>query len=106
MSMLICTVIALVIDRIIGWPERLFQRISHPVVAIGHLISWCDKTFNRTDSSSSIRRISGIITVIIVAGVILLVALVISHFIPEGVFGIILTSVSYTHLTLPTTPYV
>ena len=78
MSMLICTVIALIIDRIIGWPEQLFQRISHPVVAIGHLICWCDKTFNRTDSSSSIRRISGIITVIIVAGVILLVALILS----------------------------
>ena len=92
MSMLICAVIALIIDRIIGWPERLFQRISHPVVAIGHLISWCDKTFNKTDRSSSIRRISGIITVIIVAGVCLLVALIISHFIPEGVFGIILTS--------------
>ncbi len=92
MSMLICALIALIIDRIIGWPDWLFQRISHPVVAIGHLISWCDKTFNRTDKSSSIRRASGIITVIIVAGTCLLVALIISQFIPNGLFGIILTS--------------
>ena len=92
MSMLICALIALIIDRIIGWPKWLFQRISHPVVAIGHIISWCDKTLNRTDQSSSIRRTCGIITVVIVIGVCLLISLIISNFVPKSVLGIILTS--------------
>ena len=92
MSIFICAVIALIIDRIIGWPDWLFQRISHPVVAIGQLIRWCDKLLNKTDRSLSIRRASGIITVFIVIGICLFVALIISHFIPNGLLGIILTS--------------
>ena len=33
---------ALCLDRLIGWPDGLYQRLSHPVVGIGRLISWCD----------------------------------------------------------------
>ncbi|GIS15232.1 MAG: hypothetical protein CM15mP117_06640 [Alphaproteobacteria bacterium] len=35
MNMLACIIIALTIDRIIGWPNWLFRRISHPVVLMG-----------------------------------------------------------------------
>ena len=92
MNMLVCIIIALTIDRIIGWPNWLFRRISHPVVLIGNLISVCEKTFNNANTTASIRRFWGIITVLIVTGVCLLVALFISSLIPDNRLGIILTS--------------
>ena len=92
MNMLVCIIIALTIDRFIGWPDWLFRRISHPVVLIGSLISFCEKTFNNANTTASIRRFWGIITVLIVTGVCLLVALFISSLIPDNRLGIILTS--------------
>ena len=92
MNMLVCIIIALTIDRIIGWPDWLFRRVSHPVVLIGSLISFCEKTFNNANTTASIRRFWGIITVLIVTGVCLLVALFISSLIPDNRLGIILTS--------------
>ncbi len=92
MNMLVCIIIALTIDRIIGWPDWLFRRVSHPVVLIGSLISFCEKTFNNANTTASLRRFWGIITVLIVTGVCLLVALFISSLIPDNRLGIILTS--------------
>ena len=92
MNMLTCIIIALTIDRIIGWPNWLFRRISHPVVLIGNLISVCEKTFNSENTTASIRRFWGIITVLIVTGVCLLAALFISSLIPDNRLGTILTS--------------
>ncbi len=92
MSMLVSIVIALTIDRLFGWPDWLFERISHPVIAVGHLISFCDKTFNKKNKSSAVRRFTGIITVFIVSGMCLLVSLIISSLIPNNPFGTILTS--------------
>ena len=92
MNMLACIIIALTIDRIIGWPNWLFRRISHPVVLIGNLISVCEKTFNSENTTASIRRFWGIITVLIVTGVCLLAALFISSLIPDNRLGTILTS--------------
>ena len=92
MNMLISIVIALTIDRLFGWPDWLFKRISHPVIAIGHLISFCDKTFNKKSESFATRRFGGIITVFIIGGLCFLTSLIISSLIPNGLIGIILTS--------------
>ena len=92
MNMLISIVIALIIDRLFGWPHWLFKHISHPVIAIGHLISFCDKTFNKKNKSFGTRRFGGIITVFVIGGSCLLTSLVISSLIPNGSIGIILTS--------------
>ena len=92
MTILICVLIAVCIDRIIGWPDWLFRHLSHPVVAIGHLVSWCDRLFNNPTAPSSNRRIGGFITVLIVGGVCLVAAIFISSLIPNGPFGVILTS--------------
>ena len=92
MSMLVSIVVALTIDRLFGWPEWLFRRISHPVIAIGHLISFCDETFNKKDTSSATRRCGGIMTVFIVGGLCFLTSFIISFLIPNGFIGIILTS--------------
>jgi hypothetical protein len=46
--------IALLVDRIIGDPDWLWRRISHPVVLFGHAIGFADRKFNRpTDRPAS-----------------------------------------------------
>ena len=92
MSMLVSIVVALTIDRLFGWPDWLFRRISHPVIAIGHLISFCDETFNKKNKSSGTRCFGGIMTVFIVGGLCFLTSFIISFLIPNGFIGIILTS--------------
>ncbi|WGR59931.1 cobalamin biosynthesis protein CobD [Paracoccus ferrooxidans] len=37
----------LLVDALIGWPDALYRRISHPVVWIGRLISALDARWNR-----------------------------------------------------------
>ena len=39
--------IALVLDALIGWPDRVYRRIGHPVTWIGHLIAALDRRLNR-----------------------------------------------------------
>ena len=39
--------LALALDALIGWPDRLYRRISHPVVWLGKLISALDRRWNR-----------------------------------------------------------
>lgn len=39
--------VALVLDALIGWPEAVYRRISHPVVWLGGLIAALDRRWNR-----------------------------------------------------------
>ena len=39
--------LALALDALIGWPDRLYRRISHPVVWLGKLIAALDRRWNR-----------------------------------------------------------
>jgi adenosylcobinamide-phosphate synthase len=54
---------ALLLDRLIGDPDWLWRRFSHPVVIFGHAIGWADKRFNRPDDSAEIRRRNGRLTI-------------------------------------------
>lgn len=52
--------IALTADALIGDPDWLWRRLAHPVVLIGALIGWLDRTLNRDGWSAIQRKISGI----------------------------------------------
>lgn len=39
--------VALALDALIGWPDGLYRRVSHPVVWIGALIAALDRRWNR-----------------------------------------------------------
>ena len=39
--------VALVLDAVLGDPDRLWRRIPHPVVLMGRLIGWLDRRLNR-----------------------------------------------------------
>jgi len=55
----VVTLIALLIEATIGYPERIVRAIGHPVTWIGALIAWLDRHLNREDQSSAARRLAG-----------------------------------------------
>ena len=56
---------ALLIERFAGYPQPLFDRISHPVVWIGKLIDWLDKQLNVQGVSAQEGRLRGAVAVAI-----------------------------------------
>ena len=92
MAFVLALLLALVIDRLVGWPESLFRRVSHPVVAIGALIGWHDRHLNVSAQSDIMRRLAGVLTVLIVCLISLLVALIPSLFYTGGMSDIVITA--------------
>jgi adenosylcobinamide-phosphate synthase len=67
--------IALVIERLVGYPQWLVERIGHPVIWIGKLISGLERRFNTRSESFETRRRNGLICfVFLLAGTIALAA--------------------------------
>jgi adenosylcobinamide-phosphate synthase len=60
---------AAAIEAAVGYPKRLHRRAPHPVVWIGGLIAWCDRSWNRDDGSPKARRILGVATLITITTV-------------------------------------
>ena len=58
--------LALVLDAVIGDPERLWRRIPHPVAAIGAAIGWFDHTLNHEAASSSRLKLTGAAVVLVI----------------------------------------
>ena len=56
---------ALLIERFVGYPQPIFDRISHPVVWIGKLINWLDKQLNVRGVSGQEGRLRGAVAVVI-----------------------------------------
>lgn len=57
--------LTLAIEAVIGYPNRLFQLIGHPVTWIGRLITALDRNLNKPTCSAPLRRVAGIVTLII-----------------------------------------
>jgi len=56
---------AIVIDAILGDPDWIWRRLPHPVTWFGALIGVCDRTFNRDTASPMLRRLAGMIVVVV-----------------------------------------
>ncbi len=91
--MMFCGAMALglAVDALVGWPDRLFRRLSHPVVWIGALIHALDLRWN--DGPSARRRRKGALTVAAVLGATILPAAAVQWALPGGVWGAVLTGV-------------
>src|SRR5579872_5763907 len=59
-------VVALAIDAGLGWPERLFRLIGHPVAWLGRLIDVSDRSWNRDTDPSGLRCAAGIVAALTV----------------------------------------
>ncbi|TGS16931.1 cobalamin biosynthesis protein CobD [Mesorhizobium sp. M2E.F.Ca.ET.209.01.1.1] len=65
MSVLIAF-LSLAAERILGYPDWLFNAIGHPVTWIGRLISFLDRRLNRATDSDEIRRRQGVGALLII----------------------------------------
>ena len=68
MSILIAFM-ALLFESCIGYPDRLYRAIGHPVSWIGNLIFLADRALNRETASAAVRRLSGLATLAILVAV-------------------------------------
>src|SRR4029453_10970958 len=50
------TLLALLIELLFGYPERLSRAIGHPVTWMGRLIAFLEDRFNRGDDAETRRR--------------------------------------------------
>lgn len=67
---------ALLIEAAIGYPGRLFAWIGHPVTWIGRLIGQLDRSLNRDSLSFAMRRLAGVLALLILLGATLAASLV------------------------------
>lgn len=68
----VALLVAVVADAALGEPGWLYRRLPHPVMAIGAVIAWADRQFNRPAHSPARRRRAGaMVTLMLVGGTIL-----------------------------------
>ena len=85
------TLAALLIDAVVGYPDRLVRSIGHPVSWIGRLIGALERYCNRDTAEPVQRRALGIITLLLVVTVVAVAAFVIERgllLLPFGVIGV------------------
>lgn len=61
--------LALALDAAIGWPERLYRRIGHPVGIFASIIGTCETRWNNPASMDARRSICGIAVVALLVAV-------------------------------------
>jgi adenosylcobinamide-phosphate synthase len=83
--------LALAIDAAIGWPDRLYARIGHPVTWIGRLISATETRLNRGDPIR--RRMMGTLCVLVVTAAAVVPAWAVQSQLPGGPVGLILGAI-------------
>jgi adenosylcobinamide-phosphate synthase len=82
--------IATLIDLCFGYPDRLLGAIGHPVTWIGRLIGALDQRLNREAAASKERRLAGVVTILILLGVVGAISAVVQHELLRLPLGILL----------------
>ncbi|MEM6679025.1 MAG: adenosylcobinamide-phosphate synthase CbiB [Pseudomonadota bacterium] len=81
--------LALVLDAVIGEPEPLWKRVPHPVVLMGRLVTMLDEGLN----DGSYRRLRGVAALLILIGVCIAPALLLSTSLFGGVPDVIIAAI-------------
>jgi adenosylcobinamide-phosphate synthase len=68
---------ALIVERIVGYPDWLFKRIGHPVTWIGRLISELDRRWNHEAEDFGMRKRRGVLALLVLLAVTAVAALLI-----------------------------
>jgi adenosylcobinamide-phosphate synthase len=76
--------VAMVVDALVGWPDRLFARIGHPVTWLGRLIAALDAHWNRETDAPLIRRAAGAAAALLVIALAGGLALIVQRLLPSG----------------------
>ena len=85
------TLAALLIEAVVGYPDRLVRSIGHPVTWIGRLIRALERNCNSDTAEPARRRVLGLITVLLIVSIVAVVTLVIERgllLLPFGLIGV------------------
>jgi adenosylcobinamide-phosphate synthase len=83
-------VLALTIEVAVGYPQRFYAAIGHPVTWIGRLIGWLDRSLNRENASFAARKAMGVVALMLLLAVtITLSALIQRLCLSFGLLGLI-----------------
>lgn len=93
MNMAAILLVAMGIEVVVGWPDRLHRMVGHPVTWLGHLINLLEKALNREHAATFPVRIYGAITVFLVVGISAALAWIVAEFLPQGPWGIMVGGV-------------
>jgi adenosylcobinamide-phosphate synthase len=89
------TLLALFVELITGYPDRLFRAIGHPVTWMGRLIDWLDLILNHESASGARRRTAGVAAVVAVVTIVAAAAFAVERillFLPFGIVGVALVA--------------
>lgn len=85
--------LALCLDRLIGWPDPVYRRLSHPIVGMGYIISVLTNMLNNHNWPAAVRYITGFISLSVLLCLLAAACLSVVSVLPSGWAGIVLTSV-------------
>lgn len=62
--------VALMLDAALGWPDRLYRWVGHPVGGFARLIALCERRWNRPELGDQRRRLLGMLSVLLLVAVV------------------------------------
>ncbi|WP_134680498.1 adenosylcobinamide-phosphate synthase CbiB [Paracoccus ravus] len=89
MSFAAMMLVAFGVDALLGWPQRVFQAVGHPVTWLGRLIGWLDRRLNDGGRPACL-ILKGGATVLIVLAAALIPALILQAALPQGWAGVVM----------------
>jgi adenosylcobinamide-phosphate synthase len=84
---------ALGLEGLMGWPDRVYDRIGHPVTWMGSAIDACDTRFNRAGDSAARRRMMGVAVVLALCSAVFAGATLVVWLLPGGWLGVLLSGI-------------
>lgn len=84
------TLLALLIEAMAGYPDRLVRSIGHPVIWMGGLIAVLERRWNRETAAPALRRTLGAVVVVLLVGIVGVAAFIIERgllILPFGLLG-------------------
>lgn len=78
---------ALVLEAAIGYPQALYRALGHPVTWIGWLISALERWLNREKWSGKLRRMTGILALVVLLSVVGGISFGVEWLLPETLIG-------------------
>jgi adenosylcobinamide-phosphate synthase len=86
------TLAALLLELIIGYPDRLLRAIGHPVTWMGALISALDRRLNRDAATAAARRAGGAFTLLLLIAAVGIIAFALARVMQALPFGLLVTA--------------
>ena len=90
---LLLAALALAVEALAGYPDRLYRSIGHPVTWMGALLSGLDRRLNRQDRSAGRRRAAGVLALALLLGATALPTLPLEILLSRSAIGLLVLAV-------------